>query len=88
MEEPSLEETYTWDLINEVSNSLCVLRSMAVPSEVTVFLVRTPCKLAVHRNILSSILNMGAAHPSETSVEIYQITRHHISEDSILQAIL
>jgi hypothetical protein len=25
-EEPSPEETYTWDLLNEVSNPLCVLR--------------------------------------------------------------
>jgi hypothetical protein len=36
MDEPSLEETYTWDLINEVSNPLCVLRLIAVSSRAAV----------------------------------------------------
>jgi hypothetical protein len=58
---------------------------MAVPSEVTDFIVFMPCRLVVHRNILSSILSTVAAYSSETSLEVYQITEHRITDDNIFK---
>jgi hypothetical protein len=71
-------------LVQVSCDLLCLQGQRNKPSKQPEYIILVPSYMLVAGLIYSSTMKMEVVHSSETSVNLYQASCHHISEESVL----